>query len=153
MSMDKEIKALKDVTGKEFRKGVIDVKEETVVDAKRVMEQFNSFGGEGWLQVVDSPDIKLLGKDDKAEATWWPLLGERVNDKKSLHLRRTQAGWSLSILTEVGEKEGLLVEKSLLAKDGSFHKYVVGYSIQEIMEQKEWRPMVSRFAGISKGGK
>jgi hypothetical protein len=88
----------------EVRPGTLTlVNEATVFDAAEAMRRFLSFGGQGWLCTAESRSILHTqpGGAWPPPASAWALQGEVANGLRSLHLRRTPAGWHLATLEEI----------------------------------------------------
>lgn len=141
--------------GPEILSGDLEIETELLTSPEAVIEAFREFDGEGWLCLTTDREIlRFSSSSDLERTSGWPLSGEAVRDKESLHLIRRQRAWELARVrsVEAGD-EALLVRSSFLTRDRGRLWYETAWSPQDAGGQNEIRPRAFRFLGFSKPGK
>lgn len=144
--------------------GRISAQKQEYATAKDAMTAFLLATGPGWLQTVESPDIRATQPDGRfADQADWrdqecPLVGERVsvNGDTSIHLMTAEAtgGWTLvTLTTEPSVDSGLLLEQHFLGRaDVGKLCYQVGWTPVLVgpapHAHRELRPTAYRFLGF-----
>ncbi len=141
--------------GPEITAGNLENSTELLSSPEAVIKAFQDFSGEGWLCLTTDREILRFSSSRDLEAiSGWPLAGEAVKGKTSLHLIRRQKAWELAWIRSVeSSDESFLVRSFFLSRDQGRLWYETAWSLQESANQKEIRPKAFRFLGFSEPGK
>lgn len=149
-NMIQKFSAIRDVS---IVEGKLTLSSETTDDAGKAIDRLRQFGGEGWLCATDSPEIRRFSPSSpmSVSAGCFPLSGEAVSGKRSLHLHRVAEGWELVTLIREDSSDGsqVLVSTSLKARDGQgWLSYETAWEPEDVAGLQELRPYASRFTGF-----
>ena len=137
--------------GPEVVPGTLAIETERVTSADDVLTAFREFDGTGWICLTTCRAIlRFSSSQDLKAISGWPLAGEAVKDRTSLHVNRVQDFWELVRLTATESGDGsLLVRSSFLARDKGRLRYETAWSPDDAGGQRELRPRAFRFIGFA----
>ncbi len=140
-----------------FEPGRLEVKMETVDGPEEALNRFIDFGGEGWLQMADRPEIVVFSPEKPLSInSGRPVRGEAASAAGSLLLESASGVFSLSLI----EKKQAETDSDLIAASrfrrrdgGGVLEYETFWTKKDVFGINEIRPEAYRFAGFRTAGK
>nr|WP_321500831.1 hypothetical protein [uncultured Dethiosulfovibrio sp.] len=124
---------------------------ERLSDPAEAIGLFNSFGGEGWICTASTSDIIRFSPSAPLMVSGgWPICGEAVKGKESLHLNRCDSGWELVTVSreDSNDDHDTILSSSFTAKGGGRLRYETYWGLADVAGQVELRPVGFRFVGF-----
>lgn len=147
MGIIDEIK-IKEIRDNNILQGGITAETVNADNEDDVFKAIRDFKGDGWCCSTDFSGVKFFKKGEiEAEPGAWPVCAEAVNGKKSLSVVRNGSNWYL-VYTEKSDGEGIIETKEYLKEGGGKLRYEICWKKIDVEGIKEYRPVVSRLAGI-----
>lgn len=124
---------------------------DAIPDPATALKEFLGTDGSGWLHCALHPQIFRFGPQEPLPANddYWPLRGEWVKEATSRHLRRTNKGWAVTVITEAEASDAVLVPVRHVGHGGG---YTLDYEVcwAPDKDTQALRPCAARFVGFGR---
>lgn len=140
-----------------FEPGRLEVKTETAEDPESALQRFADFGGEGWLQMADRPEILVFSPDRPLSVQGGrPVRGEAASGDSGLLLESASGAFTLSfVVKKHADCDADLISISGFRRrdGGGTMEYETYWTKKDVFGIWEIRPAAYRFAGFRRSVK